>query len=156
MVSILEELPGWTTDVHEAAWEEGFAALLRFKEREGHAQPRHKEREPESDYPIGNWVFTQRGQQRTKKLRLDRQKRLAEIPDWSWDPHEDKWQYGFSHLFEYESTFETTAVPVKAKSPDGYPIGTWASKQRRDGKAGRLDPAGVAQLDGIGFIWDTR
>ena len=128
----------------------------RFKERTGHAQPPHKEMEPESGYPIGNWVFTQRYKRRSKKLRPDRQKRLAEIPLWSWDPHDDKWQEGFSHLVEYEKIFGTTGVPQKAKSPDGYPIGTWASKQRRDGKAGRLDPARVAQLDGIGFIWDTR
>ena len=35
MLSILKDLPGWTTDVHETAWEEGFADLLPIQRAHG-------------------------------------------------------------------------------------------------------------------------
>ena len=57
-VSRLEALPGWTWNVPEFQWEEGFLALQRFTAREGHASPMkgHKER----GYSLGNWVTNQR------------------------------------------------------------------------------------------------
>ena len=49
-------LPGWTWDANEAAWEEGFAHLQRFVEREGHARvpPRYRE---EDGFRLGEWVW---------------------------------------------------------------------------------------------------
>ena len=36
-VKQLEALPAWVWEPHQATWESGYACLLRFVEREGHA-----------------------------------------------------------------------------------------------------------------------
>jgi hypothetical protein len=71
---------GFVWDPQTADWEEGFAALLVFNQREGHSRvpTGHKE----GDYRLGAWV----GNQRTKKdaLSPERRQRLEEI-GFVWD-----------------------------------------------------------------------
>ncbi len=55
----LEAVPGWTWDVREALWEEGFAKLESFVEREGQARVPRKYRDA-GGYRLGDWVITQR------------------------------------------------------------------------------------------------
>jgi superfamily II DNA or RNA helicase len=66
----LEALPGWTWDAREGAWDEGFAHLTRFVEREGHARVPRGHRE--DGHKLGLWVLVQR--QAYRKRRLDQVK----------------------------------------------------------------------------------
>jgi hypothetical protein len=70
----LDEL-GFVWDPFTSDWEEGFAYLNRYKEREGHCRvPRDYK---EGDYSLNNWV---RGQRRNKaKLSEERRRRLDKI-----------------------------------------------------------------------------
>jgi hypothetical protein len=83
----LEALPGWTWDVLEEQWEEGFRHLLRFVEREGTA------RVPQSDvergFRLGSWVATQRLSYRQGRLAAERAGRLQSLPGWVWDAREN-------------------------------------------------------------------
>ena len=54
----LEALPGWAWDAREAEWEEGFASLQRFVEREGHARVPRGHRE--NSHKLDSWVLVQR------------------------------------------------------------------------------------------------
>ena len=54
----LDELPGWSWDTHEGAWEEGYSALQRFIGREGHALVPYEH--VEGTYRLGQWVTVQR------------------------------------------------------------------------------------------------
>ena len=71
---------GFIWDLHEYAWEEGFAALTKFKAREGHCRvPRYH---LEGEYKLGQWVSVQRLSR--NDLSVERQKRL-DTTGFVWD-----------------------------------------------------------------------
>ena len=78
----LQGLSGWTWDPFADMWEEGFAPLLDYVERHGHA------RVPQSyivdGYALGRWVMTQRNRHAKGTLDADRERRLQDLPGWTW------------------------------------------------------------------------
>ena len=71
---------GFVWNALSANWEEGFAALEVFKEREGHC--RVPQAHKEGDHRLGIWVGTQRAKKAT--LTPERVQRLDEI-GFVWD-----------------------------------------------------------------------
>ena len=67
---------------HGHIWEEGFAALVRFKQREGHCKVSKGHNQKVGDYNLGTWVGTQRNTKDT--LSPERRQRLDEI-GFVWD-----------------------------------------------------------------------
>lgn len=67
---------GFIWKKHEAAWNEMFEKLLRYKEAFGHCKV---PTETEVDPKVGRWITTQRSRKRQGKLTEDRIKRLDEI-----------------------------------------------------------------------------
>jgi hypothetical protein len=57
------------------AWQRGFAALLKFKRREGHCRVSRQHRE--DNYRLGDWVAVQRGKK--DALSPQRRRRLDKI-----------------------------------------------------------------------------
>jgi Helicase associated domain len=78
----LEHLPGWTWDSHADRWEEGFLRLLGYVECNSHTWV------PVSytidGYKLGQWVATQRHLRTKGRLDPDRQRRLQDLPGWTW------------------------------------------------------------------------
>ena len=70
----LDEL-GFVWDPHVQQWEEGFSALLKFKEREGNCLVPRKH--IEDGYRLGNWVSRQRTYE--DKQPEERRRRLDEL-----------------------------------------------------------------------------
>jgi superfamily II DNA or RNA helicase len=79
----LEALPGWVWHLWEAIWEDGFAVLSKYVEREGHARVPVEYRE--DGFRLGSWAHTQRTAFHAGRLSSDRVKRLASLPGWRWD-----------------------------------------------------------------------
>ena len=80
-IARLESLPGWVWGVYEAQWENAFAELLKFVEKEGHARIPGKYK-TEDGLALGSWVYTQKS---TKdKLTPERRQRLGSLPGWVW------------------------------------------------------------------------
>jgi superfamily II DNA or RNA helicase len=78
----LESLPGWIWDRAEAAWENAFARLVEYVEREGHADvPVSFEAD---GVRLGQWVQHQRQFHRHGRLAPTRTKRLEALPEWTW------------------------------------------------------------------------
>ena len=79
-ISRLENLPGWTWNRQEAAWEEGFFALEKYVSREGHVLV------PsfyiEEGFKLGQWV--KRRQNGKERLSTERISRLEALPAWVW------------------------------------------------------------------------
>jgi hypothetical protein len=73
---------GWTWNVRDDAWEQGFAYLQNFVEREGHAKV--PQRHVEDGYRIGRWVMAQRREYQNGRLAPQRRSRLNATPGWTW------------------------------------------------------------------------
>src|SRR5262249_53721222 len=76
----LAALPGWEWQTASAAWEKGYAQLVRFVEREGHA--RVPWNNVEGGHRLRQWVTQQRSQR--SRLTADQAGRLAALPGWAW------------------------------------------------------------------------
>jgi Helicase associated domain len=97
---------GFVWDEIEVWWEEGFAALKAFKEREGHCRLPHDH--IEGIFKLGRWV----GYQRKRKdiMSAERKQRLDEI-GFIWDILEVKWEGGFAALEKFKAREGHCNVP---------------------------------------------
>jgi hypothetical protein len=66
---------GFIWNPFNVLWEEGFAALMRFKGREGHC--RVPQRHVEGTFKLGAWVSSERNKEHN--LAPERKRRLDEI-----------------------------------------------------------------------------
>jgi superfamily II DNA or RNA helicase len=137
---------GFSWDPHFEAWETNFAALEKFKQREGHARPGRKHQE--DGLTLGNWIVYQRG---TKdQLSFERIARLDGL-GFSWDPLFEAWEANFAALKKFKRR-EGHARPGQKHQEDGLKLGRWVGSQRV--KKDRLSPERIARLDRLGFSWD--
>jgi helicase associated protein len=86
--------------------------------------------------------------------RLDRRKRLEALPGWSWDVYSDQWEEGFSYFKEFVHEHGHARVPQRYKTKDGYPLGSWTSRQRHRRKS--MEPDRRQRLEMSGWSWDVR
>jgi hypothetical protein len=143
----LDEL-GFVWDPFGADWENGFTALVKFKQREGHCRaPVHH---IEGGYRLGAWVIKQRAA--AAKLLPDRKKRLDEV-GFVWDPFGLDWKDGFAALVTFKEREGHCRVPQTHIEGD-HKLGTWVSNQRAD--ANRMLPDRKSRLDQLDFVWDAR
>jgi len=135
----LEAVPGfdWRTGF-AADWDEGYAHLQRFAEREHHASvPKSHE---EDGYQLGQWVQTQRTAHRRNQLSAKRSARLEELPGWTWNTKDAAWEQAFLLLDRFAAREGNTRVP-----------------QRAAGRAGALSEDRVARLEALpGWTWSVR
>ena len=149
----LEKL-GISWDPLADQWENNFALLKQFKEREGHCNvPRSHE---EDGVRLGYWLATQRATMKEEKLNESYQRRLEEIGV-IWDPLKDQWEQKFALLEQFKEREGHCNVPQKHVE-DGVKLGLWLSYQRsRRGKLEeslqcRLEKLGV-RLDPLADVW---
>jgi hypothetical protein len=147
----LEEI-GFTWDLLEEKFEKGFQETLSYKERNGNTNAPASYKTPEG-YPLGLWQSTLRLRYKKSKLFSDRIKRLDEI-GFTWDPFEEQFEKGFRETLLYQ---ERTGSPNSIqgyKTDEGYNLGIWQGRQRRQQQQGKLSPERIKRLEEIGFTWD--
>ncbi|MCP4678658.1 MAG: hypothetical protein GY854_24735 [Deltaproteobacteria bacterium] len=76
----LERLPGWKWSKPRISWEEKYALLIRYTERESHAIVPRKH--IEDGERLGKWVASQR--KNRDKLSAERKAALERLPGWKW------------------------------------------------------------------------
>jgi superfamily II DNA or RNA helicase len=79
---LLESLQGWTWDVRQQQWEEGFKRLEEFTSTYQHASPKSSYKTVDG-YALGRWVSKQRS--RVDKLTPLHKNRLGDLKGWTWD-----------------------------------------------------------------------
>ena len=132
----------------DASWEECFAALELFKEREGHCRVARSHMEGE--LKLGNWVNTQR--QATPSR--ERKKRLDDI-GFVWRPEDSSWEEAFTALSRFKAREGHCRVPKSHMEGElKVNLGTWVIRQRKFVEA--LSVERKKRLDDIGFVWILR
>jgi hypothetical protein len=136
---------GFIWDLHEYAWEEGFAALTKFNAREGHCRvPRNH---LEGEYKLGQWVSVQRLSR--NDLSIERQKRL-DAAGFVWDGRKHYWENGFAALAEFKAREGHCRVPSLHIEND-FKLGMWVATKRR--AKDKMPRKLRSQLNKIGFVW---
>jgi hypothetical protein len=154
-VQRLQDLPGWTWAWRVDRWDEGFSRLLQYVELNGDARvPRTH---TVDGYPLGGWVKTQRKAFTKGLLDADRQRRLEDLPGWTWDPYGDQWEERFSLLLDYVERYGDAVVPTSYMTDDGYQLGKWVAVQRNFHRTGTLEGDRARRLHDLpGWSWSGR
>ncbi len=148
----LERLPGWVWNVSQDRFDRTFRLLEIFVKREGHARvPRSH---CESGYALGKWVWGYRSVYKAGRASGARASRLEALPGWTWAPHEEAFERGFSHLVRFVQREGHARVPQSHRE-GSYDLGAWVSGRRRLHSAGRLDPDKASALESLpGWSWN--
>ncbi|MGB8390262.1 helicase associated domain-containing protein, partial [Mycobacterium sp.] len=150
----LQDLPGWTWDARAEQWEEGFSRLLDFVDRHGHARVPHSY--TLDGYKLGGWAQEQRTSYTKGALKPDRQRRLQQLPGWTWDTRAEQWEEGFHQLLDYVECHGHARVP-QSYSLDGYKLGQWVGVQRANRTKGTLAAGRQRRLEDLpGWTWDPK
>jgi superfamily II DNA or RNA helicase len=148
----LEALPNWSWSPRADYWEEGFSHLMNFVEQEGHARV-PKGYKAEDGYNLGAWCHMQR--QRNDKLTQDQINQLEALSDWSWNPSANKWEKGFAYLMRFVEREGHTRVFQDFITEDGFRLGLWVGKQRKNNNRGILKHDRIDKLEILpDWTWD--
>jgi Helicase associated domain len=148
----LEALSGWEWDPISVQWENGFARLKCFSEREGHCVVRRGHK-TDDGYGLGMWVSSQR--KNKDLMHPDHRSRLEALPGWNWVPLSVQWEEGFSRLEQFLDREGHCRVPRSHKTDDGYRLGEWVSNQRSKKSSMHLDRR--QRLEALpGWKWKVR
>ena len=129
-------------------WDEYFATLVAYKNREGHTYVPQKH--IENGIKLGQWVQVRR--QRKDKINEDQISRLDSI-GFIWDPHAEAWEAGFSALVSFYK--REGHIGVHSRHLEGeFKLGMWVLVQRRN-KSKMADDR-LRRLDKLDFIWRAR
>jgi hypothetical protein len=139
---------GFSWDPRQDQWEEAFAALVKFRRKEGHCNIN-------ADLifnglKLGRWANMQRS--RKYRLSTTRIKRLEDV-GFNWDPHSRQWEDGFEALQKFREK-EGHCYVSRSTIIEGIKLGLWVNVQRV--KKAKLTPDRVKRLDNLGFSWDAR
>lgn len=74
--------------------------------------------------------------------------RLDALPEWSWEVHADRWEEGYRHLRAFVDQHRHSRV-AQSDVLDGYPLGTWVAKQRKDYTRGSLSSDRAERLEAL-------
>ena len=122
----LEALPGWSWDVLSDQWEEGFAHLKEFSDREGHCRVPASYK-TDDGYRLGQWVQTQRSVRTRWTLIVGNALRRCRAGRGIRFPINGK--KGFAYLREYSNREGHCRVPHGYTTDDGFRLGGWVSKR---------------------------
>ena len=69
---------------------------------------------------------------------------------------EEDFQIALGYLQAYKAEHGDCNVPARSKTEDGFRLGSWCSKRRKDYKKSRLSEERIDALEALGFVWDQK
>lgn len=136
---------GLVWDPIEAAWEEKFSQLKRFKDMNQHLDVPANDPEYIS---LRGWVSSQRTYYRENRIPDDRIKKLEDL-GFVWDVNNASWNKKYEELKNFKNMHGHCNVLQKNN------LGVWASVQRMYYKKNQLSSDRIEKLNALGFIWDS-
>ena len=152
---------GFEWDPHEAAFQQGLAALKQFVAREDHTcVPReHKELINGGKYELGSWLEGKRSHYRNGKLSTEHIKALDLLNVEPRTKREVRFQKNLAALEQFVAREGDAKVVRDHKEMVAgveYNLGRWVSKRRAAYKKGRLTKDQIDKLTELGFCWDLN
>ncbi len=143
----LANLPGWSWNPIDDAWESWFELLNNYVAVQKTALVPNKT--VDGGRLLGDWVSKQRTAFRKGKLQDDRRRRLEALPDWYWDRAEQRsWNEAYDHLLEFARREGHARVPLTHEE-SGYLLGPWVEEQRVLHARGELIGRRSQKLEGL-------
>ncbi|KSP81217.1 hypothetical protein APB20_19470 [Pseudomonas aeruginosa] len=142
---------GFAFAVNEDLWEENFSALQAFIEQNGHSNVPETV-EGSRGIKLADWLRNQR----TRRITLERKRRLEEVGVSLQAVADSSWEDGFEALLEYFEDTLSPSPPLEYESPGGFALGTWVSYQRQRYQAGKLELNRVSRLERLGFVFNME
>ena len=145
---------GMVWDTRDANYRIGVDHLRAYTAAEGHTDVPAAHVGVDG-YKLGNWVGTRRGERSAGTLSAAR---IAELDALGmvWDTLDANYRIGVDHLRAYTAAEGHAKVPDSHVADDGFRLGNWVRRRRRERKAGRLSAARIAELNALGMVWGAR
>ncbi|MCP4605182.1 MAG: hypothetical protein GY847_32475 [Proteobacteria bacterium] len=109
-------------------WQEGYSRLLKFVEREGHANV--PENHIEDKFGLGEWLMRCRRDYRKGRLPTEHQELLEKQPGWFWREFDMRWWRAFHLLRSFVENEGHIRVPRNHIENGGFKLGIWIERQR--------------------------
>ncbi|WP_146447634.1 helicase associated domain-containing protein [Bythopirellula polymerisocia] len=138
---------GFAWDSHEAAWEEMFQALKKYKAKHGDCLVPWRWSDNEK---LAGWVASQRRALKQGRLSKDRIAKLDSI-GFVWEIKPTPWEEMFQALCDYKAKHGDTLVPLEWK--ENPQLALWIRTQRKSYSKGQLSKSRLQRLEKIGFVW---
>ena len=145
-VQLLNEIPTWVWDVHEAFWQKNYQKMVRRHEEKGDCNVLRSE-----DRELFRWQNLQRTSYKKGEVAPERVKLLNDIPTWAWDPHEAVWQANYQKTLRRHEEKGDCMVP-QSEDPELF---TWQAQQRFYHRKGELAPERIKLLNDVpSWLWN--
>ena len=127
-------------DRDDAAWRETYTELAEHLKKEG-GYPTQRDG---PDDKLGRWVDRQRQEKKNGNMCNRRIELLQNLPDWSWEPHNDAWSKQYTALKERLGRGE--GYPSRGTDGPEGKLGKWVDNQRTRKRQGKLSEERIELL----------
>lgn len=147
---------GMIWDIPDYLWEENFACVVEFHQKNGHIDIPAAYR-AENGLKVGMWLRRQRdlrsGKARDGVPPTPEQIARLDALGMVWkSKFELAWDKGYNAAVEYFNEHGNLDVPVKYVTEGGYRLGAWLSDRREVGRD-KHTAEQRKMLDALGFVW---
>lgn len=134
-------------------WFSRYGYLKQFSDKFGHSRPT-KNYKTDDGFTLGSWVTTQR--QHKDHLTCDKISLLEQLPDWSWNTRDEKWELAIALLKRFHHEKSHLDVPLRFEM-DGIKIGAWVRRMRNLYQLHRLSEGRIKELEELdGWLWNSN
>ena len=149
---LLEAFQGWSWNLFDDQWSEGFEQLKQYvKKNESARVPTMFT--TKDGFNLGIWVSNQRANK--DSLSAERRKLLEACKGWSWDLLDDQWSERFEQLKQYVKKNESARVPHSFKTKDRFALGTWVGAQRNNKESLSAEKRNLLESSCKDWTWDA-
>ncbi len=139
----------------DAGYRVGVDHLRSYIAREGHANV-PQEFVTDDGFTLGKWVATRRRDRKIGRLSAARVTELNAL-GMVWGSSRDaSYRVGVDHLRAYTAAQGHANMPESHVADDGFKLGYWVSRRRRERRIGTLSTARIAELNALGMVWNPR
>lgn len=104
----------------------------------------------DNGFALEDWLARQR--RNKSKLSVEQVKVIDSIGMVWFAPAEKQWGRGFEHLVQYKNKYGTAKLGADYRAEDGYTLGRWLGRQKKNFIDGGLNTEQIRRLTEIGVV----